>query len=310
MSTMSFVVEGEVNVEVILTEVDGAIEFTVNVLDDTGSIGDLNGLFFDLADDSLTTSLSVVGDDVTASAFKVDGVSKLSSYVNMNGEVINDLGRFDGGVQFGTAGIGSDDIRTTTFTITSSDGPLTLEDFALQDFGIRLTSVGAEDGSRDGSLKLGGTSGEVPPDVVHIAIDDSLTVEANETFNTDPLSDAFDFLDSLESSVLANDLTDSSAYLGDVVAANGDGAAVGQIIVGDNGGLMIINPDGTVDFSAYNEDGTNGFLALAPGEMTDTHFSYSIDGGSTATVTVTVVGLLDTGGPLDGGGGLGFDPIG
>ena len=117
MSSASFTILGDVNVEIIVTEVIDPVtgltnlEFQVNVLDETGSIGDLNALYFDLADACLTNSLSVDGGDVTGSVFKVDGVTKVDNYTNMNGEVIKDLGRFDGGVQFGTAGIGSDDNR-------------------------------------------------------------------------------------------------------------------------------------------------------------------------------------------------------
>ncbi|MDO7706673.1 MAG: hypothetical protein MUQ12_05945, partial [Loktanella sp.] len=181
MSSASFTILGDVNVEVTITEVIDPVtgltnlEFQVNVLDDTGSIGDLNALYFDLANDGVTDSLSVEGDDVTGSAFKVDGVSKIDSYTNMNGEVIKDLGRFDGGVQFGTAGIGTDDIRSTTFTLSSDDTSLSLSDFSLQDFGVRLTSVGEEDGSRDGSLKLGDTAPDLTPlEVLAIANDDKL----------------------------------------------------------------------------------------------------------------------------------------
>ncbi len=302
MSTMSFIVTGGVNVEVVMTEVDGAIVFAVNVLDDTGSIGDLNGLFFDLANDSFTNTLHVSGLDVTGSVFKADSVTKVSSYNTMQGEVINDLGKFDAGIQFGTSGIGKDDIRSTSFVLTSATGPLSLADFAHQDFGVRLTSVGEEGGSRDGSLKLGGQAGEVPTDTVFVAVEDSLTVQADEGFND---VDSFEFLDSGSNSVLFNDLAGTSPYSGSVVSANGDANAVGQIIVGDNGGYMILNADGTTDFSAYAPDGSNSFLSLNPGESAVTHFTYGIDGGATATISVTVFGLL-------GGGGvdLGLDPLG
>ena len=54
MASSTFIIAGDVNVSVTITEVDGSLQFDVNVLDDTGMIGDLNALFFDLADDSLT----------------------------------------------------------------------------------------------------------------------------------------------------------------------------------------------------------------------------------------------------------------
>lgn len=65
MSSASFTILGDVNVEIIITEVIDPdtgltnLEFQVNVLDDTGSIGDLNALYFDLASDGVTNSLSV-----------------------------------------------------------------------------------------------------------------------------------------------------------------------------------------------------------------------------------------------------------
>lgn len=166
MESMTFVIEGEVNVQITVTEMgDGTLKFDIAVLDDTGSIGDLNGIFFDLADDSITDGLSVTGDDVTETAFKADGVTKVDSYVNMNGEVVKEYGKFDAGIQFGTAGIGTDDIRETSFILSSDTGDLSLTDIAEQDFGLRLTSVGEEGGSRDGSLKLGGTAPEEDPDI-------------------------------------------------------------------------------------------------------------------------------------------------
>mgnify|MGYP000862926111 FL=1 len=65
MSSASFTILGDVNVEVTITEVIDPVtgltnlEFQVNVLDDTGSIGDLNAPYFDLANDGVTDSLSV-----------------------------------------------------------------------------------------------------------------------------------------------------------------------------------------------------------------------------------------------------------
>lgn len=296
MSSASFTILGDVNVEVTITEVIDPVtgltnlEFQVNVLDDTGSIGDLNALYFDLANDGVTDSLSVEGDDVTGSAFKVDGVSKIDSYTNMNGEVIKDLGRFDGGVQFGTAGIGTDDIRSTTFTLSSDDTSLSLSDFSLQDFGVRLTSVGEEDGSRDGSLKLGDTAPDLTPvEVLAIANDDKLVVQEDESFNFD----GFDFLDNGATSLLANDTFDGGAYTGQVTDINGAPFVDGQVIVGSNGGYLLVSSNGDVDFSSSDEFGNNDFAYLGQDEVGTTTFEYAIDGGSMATLTVDVIGIDD-----------------
>lgn len=293
MATMTFVIEGEVNVSFTLVEQpDGSIGFTIDVLDDTGSIGDLNAIFFDLLNDSLTDTLTISGDDVSGIALKEDGVTKVDSYTNMNGEVVKDLGKFDGGVQFGTSGIGEDDIRSTTFTISSSERALTLDDFALQDFGVRLTSVGAEDGSRGDSLKLGGTAPEAPDDApVNTANDDFMEVLELEGF------DGFDFLLDGSDNLLSNDTTDDGAYLGAATAANGDTGALGSIVEGSNGGYLIVNADGSFDFSTTSLDGVNDFAALETFEVAETMFTYTIEGGSTANVNVRVLGLSDGGPP-------------
>lgn len=302
MSTATFTILGDVNVEITVTEVIDTVtgltnlEFQVTVLNDTGSIGDLNALYFDLSDDSITNSLSVEGSDVTGSAFKVDGVTKIDGYTNMNGEVINDLGRFDGGVQFGTAGIGTDDIRTTTFTLSSGTTSLSLSDFSYQDFGVRLTSVGEEDGSRSGSLKLGGTAPDLEPVVASpVAVVDFYTVDESEIFS----SDGFDFLDSGESSLLANDTFDGAPYTGELIAVNGEPFVLGQMVQGSNGGYLFVSAAGQFDFSTADFLGTNDFGALNDGETVQTTFAYTIEGGSTAYLTVEVHGITgDTGGGL------------
>ena len=301
MATETFIISGDVNVEITITEmIDGTLQFDLKVLDDTGAIGDLNALFFDLADDSLTTGLTIEGADVTETALKVDGVTKLDSYTNMNGEVVKDLGKFDGGVQFGTQGIGEDDIRETSFILSHETETLSLADFSLQDFGVRLTSVGEEGGSRDGSLKLGDTAPEFPDEPegpIHTAVDDTMTVTENETFNPEFI--LFDYLTNFAESVLANDDTDTMPYLGDVVSVNGETADVGEIVLGSNGGAIRIFADGTVDFSAFSVEGApSDFEYLDDGQSALTTFEYGIDGGSTATLFVTVNGG-DNSGPID-----------
>lgn len=157
----TFMIEGDVNVEVTLTELEnGDLTVSVNVLGEedggTGQIGDIRGVFFNLGDDSMTGGLTVAGDDVTDSAFAADGVINLGQGANMLGG-----GRdpFDGGVEIGTPGQSGDDIQSTEFTLSHPDG-LFLEDFTGEMFGVRLTSVGEAGGNRDDSLKL---TGECPP---------------------------------------------------------------------------------------------------------------------------------------------------
>ena len=290
MQTMTFTLTGAVNVSVTATQLDdGTLKFDLTVLDDTGSIGDLNGVFFDLADDSVAGSLSATGADVTGSVFKANSVTKVDSYDNMNGAVINEFGKFDAGVQFGTAGIGSDDIRQTSFVLSSSDGPLSLADVALQDFGARLTSVGEEGGSRNGSLKLGGVSSDVPEDpgpgdggAPHAtANDDTMIVDLAQP-------DYFDFVNGDHVSVLDNDTNaDGTAYDGGIPGTYFNSIDDYQIltVTGSNGGVLDIYDDGSVDFHDNGD-----FTTLADGATAETSFTYAIDGGDTATVTATVIG--------------------
>lgn len=307
-TSMTFTIEGDVNVSITITEVDGALQFDVTVLDETGSIGDLNALFFDLSDDSLTEGLVITGDDVTGTQLKVDGVTKVDNYTNMNGEVIKDLGKFDGGVQFGTSGMAEDDIRSTTFTVSHESQELSLADFELQDFGIRLTSVGEEGGAREESLKLGGTAPEAPQDPsgpTEMAVNDIMTVDETAAFGR---GDTFDFLDSGESSILANDLGDcDQPYAGVVTSMNGVAVdplstqAAPIFIQGSDGGTLMITADGSINFSATNVDGSgNPFEELNTGDSRSTFFEYTLEGGSTATLEVVVNGIGDGGG---GGGG-------
>lgn len=63
MAGTTFVIDGEVDIEVTVTEVDGDLRFDLKVLETDGQIGDLNGFFIDLAGDC--TDPAFTGDDVT-----------------------------------------------------------------------------------------------------------------------------------------------------------------------------------------------------------------------------------------------------
>lgn len=296
MAELTFTLSGGVNVAVTITEnIDGTLTFDLTVLDDTGSIGDLNGLFFDFGDETLLDGLSFAGDDITGTAVKQDGVTKVDGYMNVNGDVTNEYGKFDAGVQFGTSGIATDDIRTTSFTLSHDSTDLTLDMFSLMDFAVRLTSVGEEDGAREDSLKIGGTAPEVvdePAGPISVANDDSMSVTSIETFSAFGLTDP---LDDFVFSVFENDQTDGGAFTGALIGPDGQPVEDFIILDGSNGGQLMINADGTVDFSA------NGDFNDLTGTMTDqTQFTYAVEGGNEATITVEVTAF-------DGGGG---GPIG
>lgn len=139
---------------------DGTLLFTIDVDESTGTLGDLRGLFFDLNNDdpAFLETLDATGDDVTGELFQQDNVTNLGSGANVNGEVVNETGRFDAGVEIGSSGLkgGADDIQFTQFTLSSSEYYLTLDMVTSVDTALRATSVGDADGSRNGSLKLVG----------------------------------------------------------------------------------------------------------------------------------------------------------
>lgn len=298
MASLTFTLTDVVGVVITVTEQsDGTLLFTADVDESTGAIGDLNALFFDMSDDSLVDGLSVTGVDVTADKFVADKVTKIDSFTNMNGETVNEYGKFDGGVQFGTSGMATDDIQSTSFILGHDSVALTLDDILGQDFGVRLTSVGEINGAREDSLKIGGTAPDTPdtppePELVNTAVTDTLIVQEDEGFQTNGTTDV---LSTGETSVLANDVsfdgTDSFVYTGAVTGVNSDANAVAQIVEGDNGGSLIIYADGTVDFSANGE-----FEYLNNEEEDVTSFTYTIEGGSTVALDVVVLGEGDDGG--------------
>lgn len=148
MDSFSFVIPGSVGLKVTVTEqADGSLRF--DLLNQGDLAADLRGLFFDVNDAALLSTLSVAGAQVTRTAAGDDAVVNLGNGVNMNG-----VDAFDFGVAFGTSGIGKDDISATSFTLRSSASALDLDDLAGVDFGVRFTSVGEFGGARDGSLKL------------------------------------------------------------------------------------------------------------------------------------------------------------
>lgn len=296
MNTMYFeITDGAVKVGISITEqADGSLLFDLDVLGDSGTIGDLNGLFFDLADDAIVSNLTVSGINLTGENIDANSVSKVDGYNNVNGEVVKEDGKFDVGVQFGTAGIGADDIQSTSFTLATKDGSaLTIADVLSQDFAVRLTSVGELDGARTDSVKISGTSEPIITEPANLAVDNTMTVSNAETFSDFGLSDP---LDNFVFSMLENDVTsDNQPYTGDVVEVNGQVLVAGTSYVGSNGGLLMVNADGTVDFSANGE-----FDQLTGLERANTQFTYGIEGGSTATLDVEVFAFGGGGG---GGGG-------
>ncbi len=104
------------------------------------TIGDLRAFFAHVSDVSLLDGLSVVGADVTDSAFRENKVKTLGGDANMNGRGLPCA--CDLGVEFGTPGIEEDDLQSVTFTLTHESEVLTVALFGDQEFAVRASSVG------------------------------------------------------------------------------------------------------------------------------------------------------------------------
>jgi hypothetical protein len=95
----------------------------------------------------------VIGDDVTD--FATGGVINLGNGANLNGG--GTPCPCDIGIEFGTPGMGGDDIGFTEFTLSHDTEALTLALFFEQWVGVRVTSVGDDyDSNREDSAKLVG----------------------------------------------------------------------------------------------------------------------------------------------------------
>lgn len=271
---------------------DGTLAFTLSNINDADNlIGDLRGLFFDVADDSLLGTLSVAGDDVTE--FDQSGsVSNLGNGSNSNG-VPN--GPYEIGVEIGTAGAAADDIQETSFTLSSSLRDLTLDDVALESFTLRQTSVGDADGDRPGSDKLYGDS----PYPVN-AIDDAITLDEDQiaegnVFENDIDEDAGD----LDQDGIADGLT--------VTSIDGDASLVNQSMELADGVNVVINSDGSFNVDASDAD------YLSAGETLQQSYTYAVDDGNggtdSATIDITVNGVNDDPAAMNDTGSVDEDAV-
>ena len=266
-------------VVVTITEnADGTVSFTVTVVGDY--TGDLRGFFFDLADEGLIGTLSVAQSSAGFTELQQadDAVLNLDGGSNMLG-LSGSEGGYDAGIEIGTAGTSSDDYHSFSFTLSSSEGPLTLEDFANVDFGVRLTSVGEVDGSRtEGAKLLETTSSAVD------ARDD-----ANEVHEDSPANP-------VTGNVFHNDLNLAAAR--SVTAVNGSTDAVGLEIEGIYGSLRL-NADGTYSYTLDNANAS--VQALADGQTITESFSYTAlsadettsSSTDSANLAITIVGTND-----------------
>lgn len=256
---------------------DGTLRFDLKV--DGSYTGDLRGLFFDLADESLINSLQVAPVTAGFTELQVgnDTVKDLGGGATMNGMLgSTDTAGFDVGIEIGTSGIGKDDYQTFSFVLDSTARDLTLADMANVDFGVRLTSVGEIDGSRTDSSKILETTSTAID-----AGDDAAVASENNT---------------VSGNVLTNDARGLPAS--DVVTVTGwEGGNLGEAVVLTNaeGATLTLNADGSyvVDASAADR--------LSEGEHLEYSFTYDAKAQNEATswssdtgvFTVTVDGVND-----------------
>ena len=124
----------------------GEILLGVEIL--SGQAGDLRGIFLNLSDDSLLDGIEVTGPDV-------EGVERFDVVDLGHGANLHGGGSpcpCDLAIEFGTPGIGRDDIQFTSFALSHPDVALPLSLFQGQLVGVRVTSVGTGD-HREGSSK-------------------------------------------------------------------------------------------------------------------------------------------------------------
>jgi hypothetical protein len=151
----------------IIENPDGSLTFTITQLVSAGAyLGDLRALFFDVADESLIGSLGVTSiGPLTEVQQGDDTIRNLGQGANINGLLGSD-GGYDVGIEIGSNSIaGSEDVRSFTFTLSSSLRALTLDDFANADFGLRINSIGTDadgdgiiDTARTEASKIGETT--------------------------------------------------------------------------------------------------------------------------------------------------------
>jgi hypothetical protein len=262
--TLTFTLAGGPGIRITVVQtLDGKLQVTA-ALNPSAVVGDLRGLFFHVADESLLGGLSVTGGTSAIGTVRqgANAVSNLGGGVNMLGVAP----AFDMGIVFGTASAaGADDIRSVTFTLEHTTAALTLDLFSSAQFGAVIGSVGTSGGPRVGTLKATGTapvveSANAPPE----AGNDSVMAAEDGTTVLDVLGNDSD-ADNDSLTIVA--FTQPS--LGSVSLAAG-------AIVFDAGGA---------------------FNGLAANETQDVSFSYTVSDGKggtdTASVTVTVIGAND-----------------
>jgi hypothetical protein len=257
-----FTIPGAPGVTVTGTE-DGAgnLDFTATVNATAQLTGDLGGIFFQFNDAKLS-GLQISGPQVTTTQISDDQVINLGNGINMNG---NGVQPFDVGIQFGQGGIGNthQDIQSTSWVLSDPLHNLTLDDVAHDQFGARVTSIGAPGGSRSGSEKITAIAPEAPK-----ASDASVTTPEDVPI-TIPLTSA-----------IATDSNGSPMHFDDVSQGK-----YGTVTISPDGQSLIYTPT-TLDYEV------NGVLVNSQDS-----FQYcvtdALGGTDSATINVTGTPVAD-----------------
>jgi len=311
---ITFTVDGPVDTLIKVEELsDGTLRFDIQVLG-SGFLGDLRGIFFDLAGvNASTAGLSVVGIDgsedvIGNTVFSEEGVDRVHKDVNVKGEVIHEQGKFDAGIEFGTSGIGKDDVSSASF-ILSADVDLSLDSLDLADFGLRYTSVG------DGSDR--GDSAKIAGDASGVARNDAWEVDENTTGTVDLLENDTNGVQADGTRKTVISVVDAQGDL-DAVAGGfqrtveTEGLVLGTLFISDDG-FATFNADGAdVDKLAhedirtwsltYETQSSAGNLATADAVLT-------IEGQNDQPIAFNVALMVDEDDAFDAVQSDQFDPL-
>ncbi len=283
--SISFTVSGPVDTLITIDEQDdGTLRFHLEVLG-SGLLGDLRGLFFDLNNfDSSGAGLSVVGVDgsediIGEHLFEEGLVEQVTRDVNVKGLIPGKKqDKFDAGIEFGTSGIGKEDVSEVSFIISADAAEgLSLDNLDLADLGLRYTSVGDESG-RDGSEKIAGqTSG--------IARNDAWEVDENGEETTDLL---FNDTNGIQADGSRKTVISVVDELGSFDIVEG-GFARTVNIDGLELGTIFVSSDGYATFTANGE----GVDELAHDDIRTWGFTYETLSNTGSLATADVVLTID-----------------
>ncbi|WP_238936833.1 hypothetical protein [Sulfitobacter mediterraneus] len=140
-SVLNFVMGDPAEINISVTETPhGQLHFNLSQTDFADQPSDIDGIFFDLSDDSKLSSLNFYPEEnshnVTDIQADANGVSALP-----NGAGVGQ--NFDVGLQFGTEPDSSEgSVNHASFTLWSDDGPVTVDDIDLNGMRVIVDSDG------------------------------------------------------------------------------------------------------------------------------------------------------------------------